>query len=72
MAFNFADFLVKNLFDKVKRRNNLLLVKWLDAASSEITNNIFDVYLILIFKLKKDAILLYPTVSNTELENAKI
>ena len=62
MAFNLTDFLVKNLFDKIKRRNNVLLGKWLDAATSDIMNDILDVYLILVFKLKKDSILIYPTV----------
>jgi hypothetical protein len=62
MAFNLTEFLVKNLFDKIKRRNNVLLVKWLEAATSDIMNDIFDVYLTLIFKLKKDSILIYPTV----------
>ena len=63
MAFNLADFLVKNLLEKMKRKNNFFHVKWLDAASSQITSDTFDVNLILIFKLKKDDILLYPTLT---------
>ena len=63
MAFNLTDFLVKNIFDTIKRRNNVFLVKWIDSATSFITNKILDVYLTLMFKLKKDSILLHPTVS---------
>ena len=62
MAYNFADFLVKNLFDQIKKRNNVLLIKWLESATTVIINNIFDIYVNLLFKLKKDSILLYPTV----------
>ena len=63
MAFNFTDFLVKNLFDKIKKRNNMFLVKWLDEDTNQnAANNILDVYLMLMFKLKKDSILLYQTV----------
>ena len=63
MAFNFTDFLVKNLFDKIKKRNNMFLVKWLDEDTNQnAANNILDVYLMLMFKLKKDSLLLYQTV----------
>ena len=62
MAFNLTDFLVKNIFDTIKKRNNVFLVKWVDSATSYTTNKILDVYLTLMFKLKKDTILLHPTV----------
>ena len=65
MAFNLTDFLVKNIFDTIKRRNNVFLVKWVDLATAFTTHKILDVYLALMFKLKKDSILLYPTVSSS-------
>ena len=68
MAYNFADFLVKNLFDQIKKRNNVLLIKWLESATTVIINNIFDIYVNLLFKLKKDSILLYPTVRKNKMK----
>ena len=61
MAFNFTEFLVKNLFDQIRKRN-VFLVKWLDSATTQVANSILDAHLVLTFKLKKDSIILYPTV----------
>ena len=67
MAYNLTDFLVKNIFDSIKKRNNLFITKWVDSATSLVTNKILDVYVTLLFKLKKDSIQLHPTVSNNNM-----
>ena len=65
IAFNVSDFIVSNVFDSERRSSSLIVKRWLEQASRDGDDvaALLDAHLGLMYKLKKDLMLVDATVS---------